>query len=148
MSQHTKRNSGVEIVRLMNNIDVARSAVCVLKSPGYLIRLLRNLIRVQYRSSFWGRQYTTIFPYVTYLRLFSGIMLCVRKKCFYDLHPAADFLVYLAYLIGKVFDSNWSVIWNFNYIYVLHGNSNVFISDFIGNFGNIVMLCHQLSVSC
>ena len=54
MSQHMNCTSGVEIELLNDNFIVVRSSVCVMISPGYLIRLSPTMRRVRYGYSFWG----------------------------------------------------------------------------------------------
>ena len=54
MLQNTKSPSGIEIAPLNNNFAVVISAVNVLTSPGYLIKLPPTARWVQYRSYFWG----------------------------------------------------------------------------------------------
>ena len=49
-------------------------------------------------------------------------------------------------LLAKDFYTNWSMLWVFNYLSILCGKSFVLINYFIGNFGDIVVLCHWLRV--
>ena len=49
-------------------------------------------------------------------------------------------------LLAKDFYPNWSMLWVFNYLSILCGKSFVLINYFIGNFGDIVVLCHWLRV--
>ncbi len=47
--------------------DVVMSAVLVINSPGWLIRLPPVVIRMRCGSSFWGQKSTTVFAYVANL---------------------------------------------------------------------------------
>ena len=74
-----KRTPGVNIVLFTSSFAVVKSAIHMLISPGYLMRFTPKVRWVRYGSYFGGRKFTTIHPFVTYFRQFSGIALCCIK---------------------------------------------------------------------
>ena len=149
MSQHIKRAYGFQIILLNNCISIVRSYVLVLNPPGYFMRFPPSVRLVRYWSYFWGRESTTIRPYIKYFLLFSSILLWVRKTIVFVIsnHSPKPWCQ-TKYIIGKGFDPNWSVFRVFNELYVLHDNPCVLSNDYIGNFIQTVMLCYWLGVSC
>ena len=71
-----------------------------------------------------------------------------KKHCVCDFQPATNSLGYPYYLTGKLFDPNWSVFWIFMICMYSMANTYVIINYFIVHIGQIVVLCHQLGVSC
>ena len=84
-----KRSSGVEIVLLNNNFDIVISAVCVLNSPGYLIRFPPTVRRVRYGSYFGGKnpqQYDHMSHLYFYFQVYffvagKTLCLCLQTWC-------------------------------------------------------------------
>ena len=95
---------------------------------------------------FWGGN-TQQSAHTSHLSIYYQVYCCgSEKNCVYAFQPVSNSLVYRDYIICKWFDLNWSVIWVFNYMVVLHGKACVLINYWIGHFGQIVVMCHGLSV--
>ena len=137
MYHHTKRASGVEIVLLNNKIFIFRSAVRVLILSGYLMRLTPTMKQVRCRSYFWGKD-SKKSAHISHLSFYFQAYCCgTETNCVFEFHSATNFLNQPVYIIGKWFDSNWSIF--LNEVSVLHGNHCVLINDWIRNLG--IYLC-------